>query len=542
MSQAKKYITYQIVEDHDFMDKQFALTQDDRNLLMQAHQVMTENTFQGVPLLEQLIKKHPHLPQLKNILSTLLINLGKTQDAIALNRKTVEAHPDYLFAKLNLATEYINAEEFDKAKEILGEKLDLHQVYPERDTFHIQEVIAYFQTTVQYLMGVEEIEEAKNRVDLLLELDKDNEVSKQLQNSVQIKMMAALAQLDTKEPYDEEYIRVKAECKKSKKQEAPSFTHQEMDWLYKHEITIQPKMLQDILALPRETIINDLETAVADSIERFNHFCNLKNPQVRQLAFPLHSIMLLGELKAEESLPVILRFLSQDDDYYDFFFGDWIEQYIWNPVYFIIQNQLEEVSEFMLTPGICTTAKRLLLDTVGQIAAYQPERKQEVVNYLRQWLKAYSEAGTKDNLVDIKLITPMIRLLACLTNIEWTPYVQELFDKGRINEVVYNNHDHLIAQSKDLKDTEKRIMKGIVERYADNISIPEVDTINEVKEGSQKVNQSFLEEMFANFNAAQKGEGGSAKDISRSSFERIGRNDPCPCGSGKKYKKCCMVN
>jgi hypothetical protein len=21
---------------------------------------------------------------------------------------------------------------------------------------------------------------------------------------------------------------------------------------------------------------------------------------------------------------------------------------------------------------------------------------------------------------------------------------------------------------------------------------------------------------------------------------RIGRNDPCPCGSGKKYKKCCM--
>ena len=21
---------------------------------------------------------------------------------------------------------------------------------------------------------------------------------------------------------------------------------------------------------------------------------------------------------------------------------------------------------------------------------------------------------------------------------------------------------------------------------------------------------------------------------------RVGRNDPCPCGSGKKYKKCCM--
>ncbi|MHC4639425.1 MAG: SEC-C metal-binding domain-containing protein [Planctomycetota bacterium] len=23
---------------------------------------------------------------------------------------------------------------------------------------------------------------------------------------------------------------------------------------------------------------------------------------------------------------------------------------------------------------------------------------------------------------------------------------------------------------------------------------------------------------------------------------KVGRNDPCPCGSGKKYKKCCGQN
>ncbi|MGM0198707.1 hypothetical protein IGI68_001377 [Enterococcus sp. DIV1314a] len=25
-----------------------------------------------------------------------------------------------------------------------------------------------------------------------------------------------------------------------------------------------------------------------------------------------------------------------------------------------------------------------------------------------------------------------------------------------------------------------------------------------------------------------------------SKVNKIGRNDPCPCGSGKKYKKCCL--
>jgi uncharacterized protein len=26
------------------------------------------------------------------------------------------------------------------------------------------------------------------------------------------------------------------------------------------------------------------------------------------------------------------------------------------------------------------------------------------------------------------------------------------------------------------------------------------------------------------------------------SVGKVGRNDPCPCGSGKKYKKCCGLN
>lgn len=28
----------------------------------------------------------------------------------------------------------------------------------------------------------------------------------------------------------------------------------------------------------------------------------------------------------------------------------------------------------------------------------------------------------------------------------------------------------------------------------------------------------------------------------RADGKAVGRNDPCPCGSGKKYKKCCGKN
>ncbi len=39
--------------------------------------------------------------------------------------------------------------------------------------------------------------------------------------------------------------------------------------------------------------------------------------------------------------------------------------------------------------------------------------------------------------------------------------------------------------------------------------------------------------------AFEEAASGKAKPIVRPG-SRLGRNDPCPCGSGKKYKKCCM--
>ena len=37
-----------------------------------------------------------------------------------------------------------------------------------------------------------------------------------------------------------------------------------------------------------------------------------------------------------------------------------------------------------------------------------------------------------------------------------------------------------------------------------------------------------------------RGNGESQRPVKKS--KKIGRNEPCPCGSGKKYKKCCGVN
>ena len=42
--------------------------------------------------------------------------------------------------------------------------------------------------------------------------------------------------------------------------------------------------------------------------------------------------------------------------------------------------------------------------------------------------------------------------------------------------------------------------------------------------------------------AAQAGQQDKQKPMPMHVEKKVGRNDPCPCGSGKKYKKCCGKN
>ncbi len=43
-------------------------------------------------------------------------------------------------------------------------------------------------------------------------------------------------------------------------------------------------------------------------------------------------------------------------------------------------------------------------------------------------------------------------------------------------------------------------------------------------------------------NVQQQSKNNGQKTVTASDIKKIGRNDPCPCGSGKKYKKCCGKN
>lgn len=139
----------------------------------------------------------------------------------------------------------------------------------------------------------------------------------------------------------------------------------------------------------------------------------------------------------------------------------------------------------------------------------------------------------------------------------WNVYLQE--EKSIYEDILANKTDVIDSTVKEL--AEKYSIPSVkVMGFLDGInsSLKSEVELNELSEDSavsleidfEKLYFNMLEakapwlyeiEAWDGILSAEKREEitRSYKDSKTVRVEKVGRNDPCPCGSGKKYKKCC---
>jgi len=107
----------------------------------------------------------------------------------------------------------------------------------------------------------------------------------------------------------------------------------------------------------------------------------------------------------------------------------------------------------------------------------------------------------------------------------------------------------LLRNASKLANKVKKIDKQIVKNSSDSSSWGMAKTLfmNAKKAGVDIENEDELKKFMYLFNQQQLANTKKADTIislpaPNPKKEKIGRNDQCPCGSGKKYKKCCGKN
>ena len=516
-----------ITTNPDFQDAKFGITPELKKLFYPLHLEASDKRNRNIiEKLTNLILKYPKSPQLKNFLSAAYFTQGNEEKAIEVNNWILTEHPDYLFAKINKAFEYFKNAEFDQIPLILGEEMELAQLFPERKLFHLAEVTGYLKVCVFYYCGICDIEKAENRMELLLDLAPDHQDT----------FSAAQMLLDTIDNikhntnnYDFKVItpKITKQPTITNKTDAPDFNFAIINRLYEFGIDIPREILIEILELPRERLIEDLEKILIDAEERYAFLD--ENGFDETTEFVVHSLFLLKEINATESLPKVLAFLENDEELLDLYLGVFLTEVCWQVIYVLGSNKTNILHQFLLKPGINSESKSVIVEALCQLYAHNPERKAEIVAILLDLLTTMSKATIEDNILDTDLLDSIVTNIVNYKLEELLPIVKTLYAKDYIDP----------NESGDYEEVEDEIKNGA--DFNEVMNTPSIFSLYDYMQSMWRDYDNDDEYIDDDEEFDDEDDYTDYEPVKPhpAVSDKIERNSPCPCGSGKKYKKCC---
>lgn len=527
-------INFKISTDHSLLDKQNHITPYVASLLSEIYSELPKAKTNTLKKLLKYTAQFPKVPIFKNYLTTYYIFKNDYKKAKECNLWLIKEHPDYLFGLLNYANTLIDDGNFEDVQKLLGANLLLNELYPERTEFHLDEVMSYFAVTIEYLFAINKFEEAELRLQILGEIDDEHPKyllaeefrSKYFYESA---MHRLIEQKDLMKEVPEIDRRSSIQTT-----EPPVFNYpKEMGILFATDIMeIEDGNLELFNHLEVDKLTEDLIQLLKDSIVRFDYYVDLYDGDEDIVSdFVTHAILLLTHVKQEKALPALLDVLRQDGEYIDFWFGDSLSDIVVPVLYFSVQNNIEALISFIKEPNIGAYTKSIVSESLCKILYFKKEvPKAVLVSYCKGILDYFIENKENENIVDTAFLGLFMVDLIQYKCKELLPEIKQLFNLEIVGYWICGDYESLQG--------------AISEEFSEDLLIQEnsiLETYNAFREQWCNVSDTFFDDEYEDedFSLEQN-------PISPSYFvngvKKIGRNEPCPCGSGKKYKKCCINN
>ena len=156
--------------------------------------------------------------------------------------------------------------------------------------------------------------------------------------------------------------------------------------------------------------------------------------------------------------------------------------------------------------------------------------KEEILERALLLLKSREEEFGPEIMKQLKRIV----ILTVIDN-RWRDHLLEMdYLKEGIGLRSYGQHDPLI----EYKHESFHLFKDMIEE----IKSDTVRLLYNARIYTGQEQEKEHEKQYRNVTASGPGDSTPSKKEPVKAEGKIGRNDPCPCGSGKKYKKCCGAN
>jgi hypothetical protein len=253
---------------------------------------------------------------------------------------------------------------------------------------------------------------------------------------------------------------------------------------------------------------------------------------------------LLGSWNVTSAYRVVADLLGSDSEKVEWLLGDAVTTTSHRVMFNLFDGDMAPLESLIENPGVDAYVRRRMFDLLGMLMLRGKLERDGLVAYLRD-LHGRLE-GDPEGLV----WAGWAELIAQVGLRELAGLVEESFQAKKIEPMFLSRPDFY----RILKDAEEgQVMQGIpreFEPFGDLVAEigdwtirDDWDNEAEIEHDVRQIAESLRQHEPV---AAGWGESGllsPVRDVNSQQvsnpYRYVGRNDPCPCGSGKKFKRCC---
>lgn len=408
------------------------------NLLGEYIYIAEDGNASGFKRLQRIIKKYPRIPDFKHFLTIWYNERGEEEKAFNWTQRVVARHPEFLLAWISLADGYLNRSQPEKVWELFDGSFDLKKHFPERKKIHISHALLFLDLVCRYYIQVRNFDLATIYWKHLAEIGRGSSLANRC---FELLMIEQVMHKKNSSVYSVKTI----PATETTKTAPPVFNHKEIELLYLDD-TLSKYELNKLYALPRESLIKDLERVIQDGWERYFYFMNNDKLKEENSYFVIHAMMMLAELKATESYPVIFEFLSQNKELIGFYLGYYLTEHIWQVHYALGQNQLDQMVEFMKKPKVDTYSKTEISEAWIQMLLCNIISKEQAEAFYEEVLHFFLEATPEDEVIDDNLIALIIRDMIDVKMMKHLNLIQMLYEKNYVNTTVTGSWQQVVNE------------------------------------------------------------------------------------------------
>lgn len=275
-----------------------------------------------------------------------------------------------------------------------------------------------------------------------------------------------------------------------------------------------PQEALEVIIQNKEKALPFLRKAIKKAIEEKDEL-----EDGYQLHF--YALFLLGQFQDKESFSSIIKLSTLPGEVLDYLIGDTTTSGLKDILYNTYNGEIESLRNIIVDEYVDEFVRAAALDVMAQLYLDGVVGASEFKDFIKQNIYDGRECNY--------IFNAFASVICKCHFVEMLPEIKFMLDNGLMDEMCLGKYDSCVDEMFNYRDFDQRFCETPIQ------TIGRLKTWAMFEKDNNTINS---EESRKNFEKLMKA---AMKNSKTSELERkVGRNDPCPCGSGKKYKFCCL--